>query len=135
MLRLLLVKDEKVLCEIPISPKDWPEEELEEEMDVFIERQGRYSKITEALSNLNRLRMLRYLMNEDDFTHSFSDFIKELGMNPNIIREHTAKLEEAGYLEPIARGRYRFSERGRALFMTAGLAVMRIVETLEAEEI
>jgi len=135
MLRLLLMKDDKVLCDLPISPRDWPEEQFDAEMDSFLEKFTRYSKITEALSNLNRLRMLRYLMDEEEFTHSFSDFLRELGMNPKIVREHAVKLEEAGYVETIGRGKYRLSERGRVLFMTAGLAVMRVIEALEGEEI
>lgn len=135
MLRLLLMKNDKILCDLPISPRDWPEEEFEEEMDSFLEKFARYSQITEALSNLNRLRMLRYLMDEDDFTHSFTDFLRELEMNPKLVREHAVKLREAGYVEPVGRGKYRLSERGRILFMTAGLAVMRVVEALEGEEI
>jgi DNA-binding transcriptional ArsR family regulator len=133
MLRLLLVKDDKIIRSIPLSIAEMPSEKFGEEMDGFLEKLAKYEQITEALCNLNRLRILRYLMDEDDFTHSFSDFLKELGMNPKIVREHTAKLKEAGFVEPMGRGKYRFSERGRALFMTAGLAVMSVVEVLEEE--
>src|SRR4030042_144815 len=133
MLRLLLVKDDKIIRNIPLSTADMTSEKFDEEMDGVLEKLAKYEQITEALSNLNRLRMLRYLMDQDDFTHSFSDFLRELGMNPKIVREHTSKLREAGYVEPMGRGKYRFSERGRALFMTAGLAVMSVVEVLEEE--
>ena len=135
MLRLLLMKDDKILCEIPLSPKDLGEKAFEMQMDHFLENFARYSQVTDALSNVNRLRMLRFLLDEEDMTRSFSDFLRGLRMNPKIVREHTIRLREAGYVECPSRGKYRVSQRGSILFMTAGLAVMRVIETLEGEEI
>ena len=34
-LRLQLVRDGEVLFEIPLSPTDWPREQLEDELDAF----------------------------------------------------------------------------------------------------
>ncbi len=135
MLRLMLMKDDKVLCEIPLSPKDWEEGEFEIQMDRFLENFARYSQITDALSNVNRMRMLQFLLDEDDMTRSFSDFLRGLRMNPKIVREHAIRLKEAGYVESSGRGKYRVSQRGSILFMTAGLAVMRVIEALDGEEI
>lgn len=129
------MKDDRILCQIPLMPKDWSEEDFESEMESFFAKFNRYSLLTEALSNQNRLRMLRYLMDERDSTHSFSDLLRELGMNPKILREHALKLAEAGYVESTGRGKYRLSQKGGILFTTAGLAFMRIVEALEGEEI
>ena len=135
MLKILLMKDDRILCQIPLMPKDWSGEDFESEMESFFEKFDRYSMLTEALSNQNRLRMLRYLMDEEDSAHSFSDLLRELGMNPKILREHAVKLEEAGYVECISRGKYRLSRKGGILFTTTGLALMRILEALEGEEI
>jgi DNA-binding transcriptional ArsR family regulator len=135
MLKLMLMKDDKVLCEIPLSPKDWEEEEFKMQIDRFLENFLRYSQITDALSNVNRLRMLRFLLDEDDMTHNFSDFLKVLRMNPKIVREHAIRLKEAGYVESSGRGKYQISQRGSVLFTTVGLAVMRVIEVLDGEEI
>lgn len=132
-LRLLLVKDDQVLCEIPLSPNDWVKNELEEELENFREELQNYTKILAAVMNENRVQMLRHLLENEDSTLSFTDFREGLRLNPKIIREHTMKLQEAGFLESPKRGKYKFSERGQASFMMTGLALRRMLRMLWEE--
>ena len=132
-LRLLLMRDGEVLCEIPLSPSDWPKEELEAELDAFREKLKRLFKTYSAMLNENRIRMLRSLMEDQDSTLSFREIMKDLQMNPKIIREHATKLSEAGFLETPGRGKYQISNTGRVLFMTAGPALARIFDIIMEE--
>jgi len=65
MLRLLLVRDDEVFCGLPLSPGDWTTEELETEVDDFVREAQNSVRIVEALTNMNRLRMLRYLIEDE----------------------------------------------------------------------
>ena len=132
-LKLLLVKDKQVLCEIPLSPDDWVKNELEEELENFREGLQKYTKILAAIMNENRVQMLCHLLEDEDLTLSFTDFREELRLNPKIIRENTMKLQEAGFLESPKRGKYKLSERGQVSFMMTGLALKRILKMLWEE--
>lgn len=132
-LKLLLVKDDQILCEVPLSPDDWAKNELEDEFEGFQEELQDYAKVLAAVMNENRVQMLRHLMKEQDSTLSFTDFREDLRLNPKIIREHAMKLKEAGFLESPERGKYRLSERGETSFMTTGLAFRRVLKMLREE--
>jgi predicted transcriptional regulator len=127
------MRKHEVLCEVPLSPTDWSRGELEAELDVFREKLERMFKTYSAMLNENRIRILRGLMEEQDSTLSFREIMKDLQMNPKIIREHAAKLSEAGFLETPCRGKYQLSSIGRVLFMTAGPALLRILDTIIEE--
>ena len=73
MLKLLLVRDNQVLFEIPLSPADWPKDQLTGELEAFEADFQRFSKIFSALSHETRLRMMKRLMEEDDFTMDFAN--------------------------------------------------------------
>ncbi|MFQ6095232.1 MAG: ArsR/SmtB family transcription factor [Candidatus Bathyarchaeia archaeon] len=94
----------------------------------------RFSKIFDALSNETRLMMMRRLMEEEDHTINFADFMRDLDLNPKLVWENTRKLREGGLLEKIARGRYRCSEFGERGFMMMNFALRRLIEVLEEFE-
>ncbi len=85
------------------------------------------------IMNENRVQMLHHLMDEDDLTLSFTDFREDLRINPKMIREHTMKLREAGFLESPKRGKYKLSKRGEVSFMMTNLALRRILKILWEE--
>ena len=133
-LKLQLVRDGKVLFEIPLSPMDWPREKLKDELDAFETDFQRFSKIFDALSHKTRLRMMKRLMEEEDRTINFADFMRDLNLNPKIVWENAKKLREGGLLEKVERGKYRCSEFGRRGFILLSFALKRLVEALEEME-
>jgi len=132
-LKLQLVRDGEVLFEIPLSPKDWPREQLENELKAFEADFQRFSKIF-ALFHKTRLRMMKRLMEEEDGTMNFADFMRDLDLNPKIVWENTKKLREGGFLVKVARGRYRCSDVGQRGFILISLALRHLMETLEGIE-
>ena len=104
-LRLQLVRDGEVLFEIPLSPTDWPREQLEDELDAFETDFRRFSKIFDALSHETRFRMMKLLMEEEDRTINFTDFMRDLNLNPKIVWENAKKLREGGVLRKGRQGK------------------------------
>ncbi|MFQ5759233.1 MAG: winged helix-turn-helix domain-containing protein [Candidatus Bathyarchaeia archaeon] len=133
-LTLRLVRDGEVLFEIPLSPADWSREQLENELEAFEADCQRFSKIFDALSHETRLRMMKRLMEEDDRTVNFADFMRDLNLNPKIVWENAKKLREGGLLEKVDRGRYRCSEVGQTGFILVSLVLRHLMETLEEME-
>ena len=132
-LRLQLVRDGETLFEIPLSLEDWPRQTLIDEFKSTEASFRKFSKIFTALSHETRLRMMRQLMESDDHTLSFADFMQDLNLNPKIVWENSRKLEEGGMLEKTGRGRYACSEFG-GTFMMLSLALRRLIESIDEME-
>jgi predicted transcriptional regulator len=133
-LKLQLVRDGEVLFEIPLSPTDWPRERLENESEVFETDFQRFPKIFVALSHETRFRMMKRLMEEEDRTISFADFVRDLNLNPKLVWENAKKLRQGGLLEKVERGKYRCSEFGQRGFILLSFAFKRLMEALEEME-
>jgi len=73
-------------------------------------------------------------MEEEDRTISFSDFMRDLDLNPKLVWENARKRKEGGLLEKIGRGRYRCSEFGESGFMMISFALRRLEKVLEEME-
>jgi DNA-binding transcriptional ArsR family regulator len=129
--RLQLMRDGQVLFEMPLSLIDWSKEELENEFKETEEDFQKFSKIFDALSHETRLRMMQRLVEEEDHTLSFADFMRDLNLNPKIVWENSKKLEESGFLEKTGRGQYSCSEFGQAAFIMMSLALRRLIQSLE----
>jgi DNA-binding HxlR family transcriptional regulator len=135
-LKLKLVRDGETLFEIPLSPADWSKEALENALDTTEEDFQRFSEIFDALSHETRLRMMTRLVEADDRTLSFADFMQDLDLNPKIVWQNSKKLEKSGFLEKTSRGKYTCSEFGETTFMMMSLALRRLMEYLrEIEEL
>lgn len=133
-LKLQLVRDGEIMFEIPLSPIDWPRKHLENEFRAIEEDFQRFSKVFDALSHGTRLRMMKRLMEEEDRTMNFSDFMRDLDLNPKLVWENARKLREGGLLEKIGRGRYRCSEFGEIGFMMISFGLRRLREALKEME-
>lgn len=133
-LKLQLVQDGKILFEIPLFPTDWPRKQLEDELEAFEADSQRFSKIFDALSHATRLRMMKRLMEEEDHTMKFADFMRDLDLNPKIVWENAKKLREGGLLEKVDRGRYRCSEFGQTSFILVSFAFRRLIEVMKEME-
>ena len=130
-LKLQIVRDGEVIFQMPLSLTDWPKKQLEDELDSFEEEFQRFSKLFNALSNVNRLMMMKQVMEREDHTANFTDFMRELDLNPKLVRDNTRKLSEGGLLEKTGRGRYRCSEFGESSVIMLSLALRRLMETFE----
>jgi DNA-binding transcriptional ArsR family regulator len=133
-LKLQLVRDGEVIFEVPLSPMDWSRKHLENEFKAIEGDFQRFSKVFDALAHETRLRMMKSLVEEEDRTMSFSDFMRDLNLNPKLVWENARKLKEGGLLEKIGRGRYRCSEFGESGFILISFALRRLKEALEELE-
>ena len=133
-LKLQLVRNGKIILEMPLSPMDWSKDQLETEFEAFEEDLQRFSNMFTALANQTRLKMMRRLMEEEDNTMNFADFMKDLDLNPKTVWENSRKLSEGGFLTKTGRGTYRCSEFGQSTFLTLSLALRRLLESLEEME-
>ncbi len=130
-LKLQILKDGETIFEMPLSFSDWRKEELEDELHSMEEEFQRLSRLFSALSNMTRLMMMKRIMEEEDHTASFTDFMRDLNLNPKLVREYTRKLSECGLLEKVGRGRYRCSESGETSFIVLSLALRRLMEAFD----
>ncbi|MCW4035047.1 MAG: hypothetical protein NWF03_06745 [Candidatus Bathyarchaeota archaeon] len=133
-LKLQLVRDGKIILEIPLSPMDWPKEKLETEFEAFEEDFQKFSSMFDALSNQTRLRMMRRMVQEEDGTMSFAGFMHDLDLNPKTVWENSRKLSDGGFLKKTGRGTFHCSEFGQSAFITLSLALRRLLESLEEME-
>ena len=133
-LKLQLVRDGKIILEMPLSPMDWSKDQLETEFKAFENDLERFSSMFGALSNQTRLKMMRRLVEEEDSTMNFADFMKELDLNPKTVWENSKKLSDGGFLTKTGRGTYTCSQFGQTTFLTLSLALRRLLESLEELE-
>jgi hypothetical protein len=133
-LKLQIVKNGKIIFEMPISPTDWTKKQLERELETVETNSQRFSKIFNALSNQTRLLMMKRLMEEEDRTINFAVFMRDLDLNPKLVWENARKLREGGLLKKVGRGRYRCSEFGETGFMMMSTLLHRLMGVLEELE-
>jgi predicted transcriptional regulator len=130
-LKLQIVRGEEVIFEMPLSPNEWSREELLTELDDFQDDYHRFSRIYNALSNETRLMMMKRIMEKRNRTINFSDYMRELGLNPKLVWENTRKLRDSGFIVKVGRGRYRCSDFGETGFMMMSIVLRRIIDTLD----
>ncbi len=130
-LKLLLKKNGEVLFEIPLSMEEWPKQRLETELTFSKNELEKFAKLFDALSHKTRLKMMKHLLEDDDLTRGFGEFMRDLGLNPKTVWESTRKLQEGGLLVRSEDGRYRASEPGAAEFLLLSLALRRLSKAVE----
>ena len=133
-LKLQLIRDGKPILEVPLSPLDWSKDQLETEFEAFEEDFKKYTRIFEALSNQTRIKMMRSLMESENRTMNFADFMRDLDLNPKTVWENSKKLSEGGFITKTGRGKYCCSKLSQSAFLTLGLALRRLLESLEELE-
>lgn len=133
-LRLLLVKDDKIICEIPLLADNWQKETLENELNALETEFDQFSRFFDALSNRTRLHIMKHLFENEDLTLGFADLMKDLDLNPKIVWESTRKLRRSGLIEKSENGKYRCSQSGQAEFLLVSLALRRLLQALEELE-
>ena len=116
---------------MPLSMEDWTKRRLASELKSAEREFERFSKLFDALSHETRLRMMKHLLEDDDRTVGFGDFMRDLGLNPKTVWENTRKLQEGGLLVKSKDGKYRSSEPGIAEFLMLSLALRRLFKATE----
>ena len=130
-LKLKLLRGDKVILEVPLSILDWSKEQIETEFEAFEEDFKKFSCMFEALSNMTRIKMMRKLVEEEDRTVNFAEFIHDLDLNPKTVWENSRKLSDGGFLEKTGRGTYHCSEFGQSAFLTLSIVLRRILDSIE----
>ena len=106
-LKLQLSENERVIFQIPLSPIDWARDQLVRDLDSFESDFARYAKLFTALYNETRLMMMKHLIEKKNRTINFTDFMRELNLNPKLVWENTKKLREGGFILKVGRGKYQ----------------------------
>jgi predicted transcriptional regulator len=133
-LKLQLVRDGKIILEVPLSPMDYSKEQLESEFKEFDDDFERFSNMFSALANQTRLKMMKRLIEEEDSTMNFADFMKDLDLNPKTVWENSKKLSDGGFLTKTGRGTYQCSEFGQSAFLSLSLVLRRLLESIDEIE-
>jgi len=133
-LKLQILRDDKVIFEMPLSYADWERERLENALETMETDFQRYSKIFNALSNKTRLMMMKQLLKRRNRVITFTDFMRDLNLNPKLVWENTRKLREGGLVVKVGRGRYRCSRFGETSFMMMSLVLRQLLESREEFE-
>ncbi len=133
-LKLILTKNNKVICEVPLTADNWPKERLENELNALETEFDQFSAFFDALSNRTRLHIMKRLFENEDLTLGFADFMKDLDLNPKTVWESTRKLRKSGLLEKSENGKYRCSQTGQAEFLLVSLALRRLLQALQELE-
>jgi predicted transcriptional regulator len=133
-LKLLLVKGEKVLAEVPLVAGD---EQGREFLEKEIDELGRHefkelSGIFDTLSNQDRLKMLSKMLTSEGPVR-FVDFMNDLELNQKLVSDYCKRMIESGLVTCRERGKYEASPQGSSSFMVAMVALRKILETLEEE--
>jgi predicted transcriptional regulator len=128
---LKLVRGDKVILEVPLSALDWSKEQLKTEFEAFEEDFEKLSNVFGALSNMTRIKMLRKIVEKEDWTMNFAGFMHDLDLNPKTVWEHSKKLIDAGFLRKTSRGTFQCSEYEQSTFLTLSLVLSQILDALE----
>ena len=134
-LKLQLVENGKVIFQIPLSPTNRSRYKAVHDLAAFENNFAHYSKLFTALSNDTRLMMMKHLIEKKNRTINFTDFMRELNINPKLVWEHIKKLQEGGLVIKIGRGRYQCSQFGETSFLIMNLAFRKLLQTLEEKKI
>ena len=130
-LKLLLVRNDEIIMELPLSTEAWAQDTLQQELNAFEDEMERFTRLFDALSHRTRLRMVKRLFEQDDDSLGFTDFTRELGLNPKIVWQNAKKLCDGGIIRKGQDGKYGFSETGKAQFLTVSLVLKHLQEIFE----
>ncbi len=78
--------------------------------------------------------MMKQLLKRRNRVISFTDFMRDLNLNPKIVWENTRKLRDGGLVVKVGRGRYRCSKFGETSFMMMSLVLRQLLKSREEFE-
>lgn len=131
MLKLMLVEDDQILLELPLSARGWDRSELRTEFEGLDSELETFSRLFNALSNVGRIRMMSTFFDEVGRPLAFTELMNELGMNPKVVWDGTRRLRQSGLIEKNDEGRYQPTRDGEAQFLMISIALRRLLRILE----
>lgn len=134
MLKLMLVEDDRILLEIPLSADDWNFEELNMELNRLDNELEKIRGLFDIYSNASRIKMMRAFFEASDRCKAFTELMHELDMNPKIVSEGTRKLQRVGIIKKDDKGRYKLTRRGEIQFMMTSILLRKMEDTLREME-
>lgn len=133
-LKLQLVKDEKVIYEMPLEMSSWTRRRIEEELELMESQIGRVSAMHEMLSSGTRIRMLNRIIRNMDVR--FSDLMDQLDANQKIVNENLQRLRSRHMINRHETNprevHYTASRLGIASYL-AMTALHRVIDELKEE--
>jgi Mn-dependent DtxR family transcriptional regulator len=78
--------------------------------------------------------MMKQLLEGGSRVITFTDFMRDLDLNPKLVWENTRKLREGGLIVKVGRGKYRCSRFGETSFMMISLVLKQLLKSLEEFE-
>ena len=130
-LKLLLVRNDEIIMELPLSTEAWAQDTLQQELNEFEDEMERFTKLFDALSHRTRLKMVKRLFEQGDDSLGFTDFTRDLGLNPKIVWQNAKKLCDGGIMRKGQDGKYGFSETGKIQFITVSLVLKHLQEIFD----
>jgi len=133
-LKLQLVKDDRILFEMPLGIDEWDRRELEEEIDEIEEEINNVEELHDLYSNKTRIKMLCEITRNLD--PRFTDLMEELDTNQKVIYDSLQKMMKNDLVERIERHprnvHYRLSQLGFASILMCA-ATQRVMDIIGKE--
>ena len=133
-LKLQLVKDDRILFEMPLGIGEWDRRELEEEIDEIEEEINNVEELHDLYSNKTRIKMLCEITRNLD--PRFTDLMEELDTNQKVIYDSLQKMMKNDLVERIERHprnvHYRLSQLGFASILMCA-ATQRVMDIIGKE--
>jgi len=133
-LKLQLVKDNRVIYEMPLDVEQWTRPRIERELK-FVEREiEKIQAIHEMLSSETRIRMLNSIIRNIDVR--FSELMDQLAVNQKIVNENLERMRNRRLVNRYEKNprevHYTASRLGFASFL-AMATIRRVMNELETE--
>jgi len=131
-LRIRLVKDGKVVIDLPLEPKDWEWERLDRELNSLERDLTEIRAIHNVLSNETRFRMMCELVRRSD--SRFSELMQKVNANQKIVSESLRRMVDRSLVHRVERNprevHYLLSPLGFASFISC-ITMRRIIQELD----
>jgi DNA-binding HxlR family transcriptional regulator len=131
-LKIQLIKDGKVVLDLPLSIDEWQPESLQRELQSLEEDIQRIQTIHDVLSNETRIRILCELVRTLDCR--FSELMADLGANQKIVSDGLRRMTKMYLVKRVEKHprdvHYNPSPLGFASLATC-LIMRRILDEIE----
>lgn len=135
VLKLMLVEDNRILLEVPLSADDWNTEELNMELSSLDDELEKMSRLFDIYSNASRIKMMRAFFEASDHCKAFTELMHELDMNPKIVSDGTRKLQRVGIIKKDDKGRYKLTRMGEIQFLITSILLRKMEDILREMEV